>query len=449
MEAGEHVPFMQRAAQGERILGMVDDLPIASNMYDAAGMFQESLELYERLGDRRGAMSAIIAMGYLTWAPDIHIGSDAARHIEEIRRIVSQLKTFTTESERAAFDAQMLYGVHVFARAKVIPDMAISRGREAFEKARSLGDHPLEFLSAGGTALAFADVGEHGQAAAWLDEAAAVAIQSPTPLRARRLESWRGLAFARAGDAEQSMKHLERACDLAAERGHPASRCETLAELALVAARFGAERGDQALLDTAERAALQAAELRPDLSGHPWWGAGAHAALAEVAFARGDTDTALEHALTAGGALVEAKQEDLHLDVLLPIARVLSATNAPAWDQTRAWLQLSLAMVAQRTLDEEVRVKWFRGPVARELSALAGPLDAAGGADGRGQTIDLDEPDAELLRCLIQGRTNAEIAQDLGIDETAVARRLGELFARIGTSSRAEATVFAFREGVV
>lgn len=447
--AGEHVPFMQRAAQGEPILGMVDELPIAENVYDAAGMFQESLELYERLGDRRGAMSAIIAMGYLTWAPDIHIGSDAARHIEEIRRIVSQLKTFTTESERAAFDAQMLYGVLVFARAKVIPDMAISRGQEAFEKARSLGDHALEFLSAGGTALAFADIGEHGQAAAWLDEAAAVAIESPTPLRARRLESWRGLAFARAGDAEQALKHLERACELAAERGHPASRCETLAELALVAARFGAERDDQALLDTAERAALQAGELCPDLPGHPWWGAGANAALAQVAFARGDSDTALEHALAAGGALVEAKQEDLHLDVLLPIATVFAATNAPAWEQTRAWLQLSLAMVAQRTLDEEVRVKWFRGPVARELSALAGPLDAAAGSDGHAPAIELDETDAELLRCLIQGRTNAEIAEDLGIDETAVARLLGDLFTRIGTRSRAEATVFAFREGVV
>jgi DNA-binding NarL/FixJ family response regulator len=387
-------------------------------------------------------------MSYLSWAPDIHIGSDAARHIEEIRRIVAQMKTFTTESERAAFDAQMLYGVHVFARAKVIPDMAISRGQEAFEKARSLGDKALEFLSAGGTALALADVGEDAQAAAWLDKAAAIAIESPTPLRARRLESWRGLTLARAGDADGSLKHLQRACELAAERGHPAARCETIADLALVAARLGTERDDRVLLDTAERAARQAAGLSADLSGHPWWGAQADAALAQVAYARGDNDAALEHALAAGAALVEARQEDLHLDILLPIAKVLAATNTPAWEQTRAWLQLSLAMVAQRTLDEEVRVKWFRGPAARELSALAGPLDAAA-ADGHGPAVELDEIDAELLRCLIQGRTNAEIAEDLGLDESAVARRLAELFTRIGTSSRAEATAFAFREGVV
>ena len=39
--------------------------------------------------------------------------------------------------------------------------------------------------------------------------------------------------------------HLERAADLAAERGHPAARCEALAQLALAAARLGAEQDDR------------------------------------------------------------------------------------------------------------------------------------------------------------------------------------------------------------
>ena len=148
-------------------------------------------------------------------------------------------------------------------------------------------------------------------------------------------------------------------------------------------------------------------------------------------------------------ALQEARQEDLHLDVLTPVAKVLRATEAPEWAQTAEWIQLSLAMVAQRTIAEDVRVKWFRGPVGRELSEMAGPLSWTPEADGNGSGAELDEADAELLRCLIQGRTNAEIAEDLGLDENAVARRLGDLFARIGTSSRAEATAFAFRERVV
>ena len=196
----------------------------------------------------------------------------------------------------------------------------------------------------------------------------------------------------------------------------------------------------------AERSARAAAELAVDLPGHRR-GAPRPTPGSRIALARGDTDAALEHARAAGAGLLAAHQEDLHL-VLLPIAQVFAATGAPEWEPTRDWIQLSLAMVAQRTLDEDVRVRWFRGPVVRELSALTGPLEVWAGADGREPTIALDEADAELLRCLIQGRTNAEIAE-LGLDEPAVARRLGELFARIGTSSRAEATAFAFRERVL
>ena len=49
----------------------------------------------------------------------------------------------------------------------------------------------------------------------------------------------------------------------------------------------------------------------------------------------------------------------------------------------------------------------------------------------------------------MRGKTNREIAEELGIDEPAVTRRLNELFATIGVSSRADATAFAFREHVL
>ena len=96
-------------------------------------------------------MASIIAMAYVSWAPDIHIGADSARHIEEIRRLATAaVASFTSESQRAFAELQMLYGVHVFARAKVIPDLALSRGAEAYERARAIGDRQLEFLAAGG-----------------------------------------------------------------------------------------------------------------------------------------------------------------------------------------------------------------------------------------------------------------------------------------------------------
>jgi DNA-binding NarL/FixJ family response regulator len=61
----------------------------------------------------------------------------------------------------------------------------------------------------------------------------------------------------------------------------------------------------------------------------------------------------------------------------------------------------------------------------------------------------IDDGKTELLKLVIEGQTNAEIASALGAQEADVTRRLGELFAAIGASSRAEATAFAFREHVV
>jgi DNA-directed RNA polymerase specialized sigma24 family protein len=151
-------------------------------------------------------------------------------------------------------------------------------------------------------------------------------------------------------------------------------------------------------------------------------------------------------ARAAAGALQAAMHEDLNLDVLLPGARVLMETAAPEWEEgVRPFVQMSLAMIAQRTIDEDVRVRWLRGPLGSEMVALAGPIDAIAATAGSAPV----DADSLLLQSLVQGKTNAEIAGELGIDEPAVERRLGELFATIGASSRADATAFAFRERVL
>ena len=447
VQVGAHMPIMQRVAAGETLESMLPELPIAPLAVESGQVITEALELFERLGDRRGAMACVIAMAYLSWGPDVHLGPGAARHIEEIRRLTSKMKAFTNESERAAFEAQMLYGVHVFARAKVIPDLAIARGEEAYARAREIGDAALQFLAAGGTAMAYVDVGELDKARSWLDRAAAVGSDHPTPLRARRLESWRGVQHAAAGEATEMRRHLERAVELAGERGLSSARAEALARLAVHASRLGAANENEDLLGVAERAAGEAVELAAALPGHPPWAAEAEAALATVGRARGRVDEALEHARSAIASLRSSMHEDASLDVVLPVAETLLAADAPEWDEMRQQLQLMLTMTVQRTLDEDARVRWLRGPVGREVTRLAGPIAApAGGTQGEAAW---SEADGALLQRLVQGKTNREIAEELGLDEQAVVRRLNELFATIGASSRAEATAFAFQERVL
>ena len=231
VEQGLHMPIAQRVAAGEVLEDIMPELEIAPAFMETFGLLQRALGLYEQLGDRRGAMSTIIALAYLNWGADIHFGASSARHIEEIRRLTSRMKAFTNESERAMFEAQMLYGSHVFARAKVIPDMAIAKGREAHRYAKEIGDPNLEFLAAGGTAMALLDLGDVDEARAWIDRAAVVATEHPSPLRARRLETWRGIADGAAGDAAGMRTHLERAAQQAAGSGQIATRCEALARL--------------------------------------------------------------------------------------------------------------------------------------------------------------------------------------------------------------------------
>ena len=452
VKAGEHVPFLARIAAGETVDEILPTLPIAPNIVAAREYLERALELFEKLGDRRGVMSSIIAMAYLRFGADIHLGTNAAQRIEEIRSLATRLRSLSKESERAAADAQMAYGVHVFARAKVIPDLAISRGEEAYWAAKTLGDRGLEFLAAGGTAMAFADLGDVAEAERWLDLAAQAAAAAPTPLRARRMELWRGQVRAVAGDASGMRSHFERALEGATEQARPAARCEVLARLAVEAARLGAERGDEDLLALAERSATEAKEIVASFVAHQPWGAYADAALAEVALARGDLPGAGASGRAVAAALEEAMREDVYPEMLLPAARaVLAAGEDHERQRIQMFLQILLAMTAQRTADEEIRVRWFRGPIGREWSRLAGPVSAgiAAGGDGNGSLAGLDDGERRLLGLLTEGMTTAEMASRLGASEDAVRLKLQEMFAKIGASSRGEATAFAIREGVL
>ena len=129
-------------------------------------------------------MSTVIAMAYAQYGPVMHLSS-SARHLEEIRRVTSRLSELVTESERARLDLQMLFGVHVYARAKVVPDLALSRGEEAHRAAKLQGDRAIEFLAAGGVAMSLLELGDVDGAERWLGLAAAAASMAPSRARAR------------------------------------------------------------------------------------------------------------------------------------------------------------------------------------------------------------------------------------------------------------------------
>jgi DNA-binding NarL/FixJ family response regulator len=61
----------------------------------------------------------------------------------------------------------------------------------------------------------------------------------------------------------------------------------------------------------------------------------------------------------------------------------------------------------------------------------------------------LTEREAEVLRLVAGGRSNREIAALLFLSEKTVARHLSNIFTKLGISSRAAATAYAFEHGLV
>jgi DNA-binding NarL/FixJ family response regulator len=449
--AGRFPELAQMVMTGEPIDAIIARLPIGPLLTEARALLEQALDIYERLGDRTGIMSTIVAMAYVNYVPVIAV-TGSARHLEEIRRITGRMSSMVTESERARQELQMLFGIHVYARAKIVPDLMLSRGAEAHRAARLAGDQAIEFAAAGGVVLAHLQLGEVDEAARWLDTAAEAAARYPTPARSRQVELWRGMLSAARGDAAGMRQHLELAIEMATQQGRSAARCEAIARLALEAARLGSQSADEDLIQLAEHSAAQVKEMAGSLSGQAPWSAQADAAVAQVALARGQPERAVAAAGAAVQALIASRNEDANLDILLPAGRAILAGGPPEMQaQIRGWLQLVLGRIAQTTLDEDMRTRWLRGPLGRQLVELAGPLDQpaayvpAADSPSRPDLAALDDLDRQVLHQLTQGSTNLEIATELGISEQAVAQRLARLIAQLGVSTRAEATSLAFR----
>ena len=123
VRAGEANELLAALAAGASIEEMILASPVGPLFVELSQVLDRALAIFERLGDRTGVMSTVIAMAYAQYGTVMHFTA-SARHLEEIRRVTNRLSEVVTESERARLDLQMLFGVHVWARAKVVPDSA-------------------------------------------------------------------------------------------------------------------------------------------------------------------------------------------------------------------------------------------------------------------------------------------------------------------------------------
>ena len=132
-------------------------------------------------------------------------------------------------------------------------------------------------------------------------------------------------------------------------------------------------------------------------------------------------------------SLREAQQVWLELDAPYEVARtralVAQACSALGDDEAAA-----LELEAARDI--------FRAARGRARSRAPRHV---GGARPHG----LSRRELEVLRLVATGKSNREIAAALVISEHTVARHLQNIYAKLGLSSRAAATAFAFEHDLV
>jgi DNA-binding NarL/FixJ family response regulator len=97
-----------------------------------------------------------------------------------------------------------------------------------------------------------------------------------------------------------------------------------------------------------------------------------------------------------------------------------------------------------QTIVEAVRgvARGEQGWVSRQVAAKMASWTQPG-------QISLTEREREVLRLVVEGKTNQEIGHALGISDKTVEKHLDSIFTKLNVTSRVEAAVRAVREGLV
>ena len=195
------------------------------------------------------------------------------------------------------------------------------------------------------------------------------------------------------------------------------------------------------------------------------------AASVEVFLAAGDVETA-RRALDALGNLSAALPAALP-DAITAYAKgkVLLAEDDPEgalielrrarmrwhelempYDEAQARVQIA---VASRALGDAESVELELDAAFAAFERLGALPDLArvaairGGPQSHQQDMVLTDRECEVLRLVATGKTNREIASHLIISEHTVGRHLQNIFTKLGVSSRAAATAYAFQHELI
>jgi predicted ATPase/DNA-binding CsgD family transcriptional regulator len=350
-----------------------------------------------------------------------------------VRPYHAEIRGWLEPALRAAPDAPLAVRVealHVAALTTSFLGDAPAAGAYAEEEvalARELGD-PLALGRAHydvGLAWAFAD--DMARAAVAYEEAVSLLRTTGVPL-------WEAMALAELGDTRLMMGDVSEAASLLDEALALHRRSEFPVRIAVTLgerAHAARMQGDQVL---ASRLFAESMTVAAELGSERFL-LGAVAGLAGVALALGQPERAARllgavetRAKTSGGGRIAHAAHS---------ARILTDVRAsfPEPVFAAAW--------------EEGRELPFNDACADALALAASTVEPPSSRPGDASSFGLTDRELDVLRLLVEGHSDRQIAEALFIGARTVQTHVANLFAKLGVNARAEAAAVAIRRGIV
>jgi class 3 adenylate cyclase/DNA-binding CsgD family transcriptional regulator len=207
------------------------------------------------------------------------------------------------------------------------------------------------------------------------------------------------------------------------------------APLLLDLAELGAEDGDTEMV---QEAAARLEAIAAGADGLALYRALADLGAAWAAHEAGDDARAAELAGSAGQALDALGYRGLFGRALTLQGRALISTQPSRGETVLRQAAAVLDGCGAAWRAEQCREWLNRRPEPVEHDRTRGQLPQG-----------LTEREAEVLRLVAAGKTNKQIADDLYLSAKTVGRHMSNIFTKIGVNSRAAATTFAHRHGIV
>ena len=323
------------------------------------------------------------------------------------------------------------------------------------------------------------DLGDFRRAAEWTDATGKWAERHPLAIFPGLCRVHRAFVLDRRGELADAEREATRACDELLG-SHIPNAAAAFAEVGDIRRRLGElGRAEQAFARAEEltgqtcvgTALLRLAQGRVDAAARIIAGCMAGQSsnrlsrakvlpiAAQVAIAAGDLDSATAH-VAEFASIVEAFDTPmLRATAALARGRLHLARHEPAaasdalHEAVRLWQELDVryeVATARTVLAQSLRDAGDEHGARESFAAARSLFDQIGVRLGTTTTTErslpagLTDREAEVLQLVAAGLSNKEMAAALHLSVKTVSRHLSNIFTKIGVTSRAAATAFAF-----